>query len=178
MAKRRCIVKTTTAAAAEPENQQPSPSSNEQLPAAVLVQVYHEWMTCDSPSTPEALEKLYLTTKAFRRLSCRDERKNDAIKDIVECQAVPYLVMMLQDRKEQEHQNLVFEAVWALTNISSSKYAYVVAESEAVSHLTRLLLHDYETVREQAAWCIGNLAGDNNKYRDWLLNINGLTLGM
>jgi len=57
-----------------------------------------------------------------------------------------------------------------LTNIASTSKTYVVVDAGAVEPLTQLLRHENPDVREQAAWCLGNIAGDKQEFRDLLLH--------
>jgi hypothetical protein len=66
-------------------------------------------------------------------------------------------------------EDTMFEAAWALTNIASTEHTNVVVDAGACPHLVNLLRAANPEVREQAAWCLGNIAGDNTKYRDYLL---------
>ena len=67
-------------------------------------------------------------------------------------------------------EDTMFEAAWALTNIASTDHTNVVVDAGACPHLVNLLRAANPEVREQAAWCLGNIAGDNTKYRDYLLS--------
>ncbi len=53
-----------------------------------------------------------------------------------------------------------FEAAWALTNIASTTKTKIVVEHGAVPALVRNLRHHNPDLREQCAWCLGNIAGD------------------
>jgi importin subunit alpha-1 len=64
---------------------------------------------------------------------------------------------------------LMFESAWALTNIASTDRTSVVVEAGAVPALILLLKHDMPDLREQAGWCLGNIAGDSRVLRDNLL---------
>ena len=69
----------------------------------------------------------------------------------------------------------MFETLWVLTNISShsdSNATTVVARSGAVPILISLQEHFHHTVRSQSIWCLGNIAGENSKYRDALVEAN------
>lgn len=53
-----------------------------------------------------------------------------------------------------------FEAAWALTNIASTCKTDAVVQHGAVPPLVRNLRHHNQDLREQCAWCLGNIAGD------------------
>ena len=67
---------------------------------------------------------------------------------------------------------IVFEAAWALTNIASTDFTNVVAG--AIPKLVQLLMHGDANVREQSAWCLGNIAGDSPVLRDQVFAAGGL----
>lgn len=54
-----------------------------------------------------------------------------------------------------------FEAAWALTNIASTSETRAVVNDGAVPALVRNLHHHNPDLREQCAWCLGNIAGDS-----------------
>ena len=82
---------------------------------------------------------------------------------------------MIEAIQQQQMIEMVFEAAWALTNIASTQYTSVIVESGACQPMINLLCSYNAEVREQAAWCLGNVAGDCTQYRDMLLeNENAL----
>jgi HEAT-like repeat len=66
--------------------------------------------------------------------------------------------------------SLQFEALWSLTNVASTNYtSYVADQPNAIHNMVCLLKSPCAEVREQSAWCLGNIAGDGPAYRDKLL---------
>lgn len=152
----------------EPTSFSPTSSSSA---VGDLISVYTQFMINEQSVT---VENLYETTKNFRRLLSVTDRP--PVKEIIQVGAVEVFVKLLT----HPDQTIIFEALWALTNIASTKYAATVATSGAVDIIatTGLLVHENPDIREQAAWCIGNIAGDNIKYRDELLGRQEIIHGM
>lgn len=121
-------------------------------------------------------EEIYEATRAVRRLLSR--ASNPPVEAVLEADLMPYLVKMLGYTQKGEIQ---FEAAWALTNIASTEYTAEVYKSGAVPLLVPLLMVANENLREQAAWCLGNIAGDNAEFRDTVLEsgaLNGLVANL
>jgi hypothetical protein len=97
--------------------------------------------------------------------------KNAPIQECIDCGAVPLFVSFLQRTDSTE---LPFEAAWVLTNIASTDKTAVVADFGAIPHLVQLLLHVNADIREQSAWCLGNVAGDGSRLRDLVLQAGGI----
>jgi len=107
--------------------------------------------------------------RGFRRLLSHES--NPPVKDCIAVGAIPLFVQALQcgDRPD-----LMFEAAWALTNIASTDFTNIVVENGAVPFLAQALLSGCPNVREQAGWCLGNIAGDGSASRDVCLNAGAL----
>jgi len=73
-----------------------------------------------------------------------------------------------------EDSTLQFEAAWALTNIASTQYTAEVVNVGAIDPLVLCLRSADPNVREQAGWCIGNIAGDSTDFRDRVLQAGAL----
>eukprot|EP01156_Anaeramoeba_ignava_P007064 Anaeramoba_ignava/a350487_55.p1 GENE.a350487_55~~a350487_55.p1 ORF type:complete len:432 (+),score=120.14 a350487_55:133-1428(+) len=92
------------------------------------------------------------------------------IKQIVDIGITPRLVQLL---KHSEDPKILFEAAWILTNIASGtkEQTKTVVKEGAIPIFVNLLSSSDEDVQEQSIWAIGNIAGDQIKYRDELLNL-------
>ncbi|XP_018654197.1 LOW QUALITY PROTEIN: importin alpha-related [Schistosoma mansoni] len=77
-------------------------------------------------------------------------------------------VEILGSSLSSTHDDLVFEAAWALTNIASgdSSHTAAVVSSGTVPKLVRLLSHSAISIAEQSVWALSNIAGDGSKFRD------------
>jgi importin subunit alpha-1 len=126
------------------------------------------------PGTVPVVPDLLDAVKELRR--CLSVERNPPVDLIIDAGALPYFVAFLGN---DQYPMLQFEAAWALTNIASTSRTKVVAnEDNAIPFLVRLLLSTSGNVREQAIWCIGNIAGDSVAYRDGILREPGLIEGM
>lgn len=95
------------------------------------------------------------------------------VEAILNAGLVPFLVEAISQQNGMIE--MVFESAWALTNIASTQFTKVIVESGACGPMINLLCSYNPEVREQAAWCLGNVAGDCTQYRDMLLD-NGNAL--
>ncbi|KAL3934169.1 MAG: hypothetical protein SGBAC_010054 [Bacillariaceae sp.] len=98
--------------------------------------------------------------------------RNPPVHAVLQANILPDLVQCLT--KDPNAATLIFEAAWALTNIASTLETGAVVQAGAVPPLIMLLRHSVPDVREQAAWCLGNIAGDNTKFRDTCLHHGAL----
>ena len=146
-----------------PEASTPSaPSSRPSADPATLARLYQELIGSDLAAQINAL-------RSFRRVLSIE--KNPPVQQCVDLGVVPMFVQFLH---RIDCQELQFEAAWALTNIASTDRTRLVVESNAVPPLIALLTSPNPDIREQSAWCLGNIAGDGTELRDLLLNLGAL----
>lgn len=107
--------------------------------------------------------------KTFRRLLSVE--KCPPVMECLNAGAISIFITMLQRFDSPELQ---FEAAWALTNIASTEHTALVAQLGGVPHLVKLLTSNVPDVREQSAWCLGNIAGDGPELRDLVLGCGAL----
>jgi hypothetical protein len=110
-----------------------------------------------------------VAVKAFRR--ALSVEKNPPVQLCIDIGAVGLFVHLLQ---RIDCPELQFEASWALTNIASTEHTAVVADHGAIPHLVKLLTSNVPDVREQSAWCLGNISGDGPRLRDLVLQSGAL----
>ena len=138
-------------------------SSTDSTPA------HYKFTEADIPDMVQGLrstdiEIAVVNLRGFRRLLSSE--RNPPVQQCIDCGAVALFVQMLQ---RADSRDLQFEAAWALTNIASSDRTRVVVEQGAVPHLVALLLNKDADIRDQSAWCLGNIAGDSAQLRDVVL---------
>ena len=124
-----------------------------------------EALQSDDPSV-----QLDATARVRKLLSIE---RNPPIAEVIAAGVIPRLVQFLHC---YENHALVFEAAWALTNVSSgtSEHTRVVIDNGAVPVLVQLVVHANLEVREQAMWALGNIAGDSPRCRDLVLSYSML----
>ena len=86
------------------------------------------------------------------------------VDPVLQANILPTLVQNLTANPQAN--GLILESAWALTSIASTDKTFTMVEAGAVAPLAQLLLHAAGDIRKQAAWCIGNIASDNQEYRD------------
>jgi len=102
--------------------------------------------------------------RAFRKMLSVEQ--SPPVQAVIDCGVLPRLVSFLVPDADPKTQ---FEAAWALTNIASTEHTEVVVRVGAVPGLVLCLMSPNADVREQCAWCLGNIAGDSPKLRDQVL---------
>lgn len=109
-------------------------------------------------------EALIDSVRAVRRMLSVE--KNPPVLAVIKSGLLPYFSKFLLCT---ENPGLQFEAAWALTNVASTQHTDYVVEAGAVDPLVMCLRSADPNVREQAGWCIGNIAGDSAELRDKVL---------
>ena len=102
--------------------------------------------------------------KGFRRVLSIEP--NPPVREVLAADVMPLFISFLG---RHDNQELQFESAWALTNIASTDQTRKVVEAGAVPHMAQLLLSPSPDVREQCAWCLGNIAGDGPELRNFVL---------
>lgn len=127
------------------------------------------------------LEAIKDTNPELRLAGARALRKllskptDPPVDEVIDAGFVPFLRDLLSI---EDNDVLVFEVAWALTNIGSSDRTVVLVDEGCVAPLVKLLQVKDASVREQAAWCIGNISGDGPKCRDMILKTPGAVDGL
>ena len=126
----------------------------------------------DIPSLKAALSQtniddatLLETVRGFRKILSVEY--NPPVEEVLASGVLPAFVQMLQLNDKPKIQ---FEAAWALTNIASTDETKAIVDAGAVPHFAQLLSSPDPEVREQCAWCLGNVAGDSPALRDVVLS--------
>ena len=96
--------------------------------------------------------------------------RNAPIGRVVELGLVPYMLELMQTA--ESFPELQFEAAWALTNVASgtSEQTQTVVDQGGIPAFIRLLSSPNIDVVEQSIWGLGNIAGDDIRYRNLILS--------
>jgi len=107
----------------------------------------------------------------FRKLTSLSE--DAPIQAIIDSNLVPVFIHFLG---RDDYTQMQFEAVWALTNITSGMQEHVklVVDKGVIAILQKLLHTNDINLRNQVIWLIGNISGDDVKYRDLFLKDKNL----
>lgn len=161
--RRQATTSTSVLAMEEPTNNTSDASklSNRKLGSIQDIPELTRLLKCPTVSDEHRVE----ATRGFRRILSVE--RDPPVDEVLKAGVLQDLVHNLLARPADD--KLIFESAWALTNIASTTRTYVVVDAGAVPPLIQLLKHTNADVREQASWCLGNIAGDNKDYRDLLL---------
>uniref|UniRef100_A0A7S4VWW2 Importin subunit alpha n=1 Tax=Alexandrium monilatum TaxID=311494 RepID=A0A7S4VWW2_9DINO len=127
-----------------------------------------------------ALRGLLLDTDEDRQLMAAEKfrqvlssENNPRVQEVIDAGAVPCLVELAGSGPSTQVQH---EALWALTNIAagSADQTAAVVDEGAVELLVGKVSAENLDLAEQAAWGLGNIAGDNEQFRDRVLEAGGL----
>jgi importin subunit alpha-6/7 len=141
--------------------------SNDDTPAAAPTENEYMALLTKLQSNDNTLQTEGL--RGFRKLLSIEV--NPPVQQCIDIGAVPFFVHYLQ---RNDCDILQFEAAWALTNIASTDRTSVVVECGAIPYLVQQLVSPSADVREQCAWCLGNVAGEGANFRDIILREGGL----
>ncbi len=99
------------------------------------------------------------------------------IGKVVSMGIVPKIIEYLTYVQYPDHQ---YEAAWILTNIVSGKSEIaqpIIEKTQIGPHMLELMKQiNNKALRIQAIWCLGNIAGESIKYRDAILQHQGLEI--
>jgi hypothetical protein len=167
LSKRRAASTNAQINTAEGDTESVQQDANRQPPPSLAEVPHLIRVMQNSDATPN--ERLDAVRGVRRMLSVEE---NPPAKQLIESGILPLMIRFLTFDTEPMLQ---FEAAWALTNIASTHYTAQVVNAGAMPGLVRLLECPTPNVREQAAWCIGNIAGDSIELRDVVLKSGALT---
>lgn len=163
LAKRRAMVTPTVPAAFEAS----TTTTSDDRKTYTVADISELAASLAKPNIIDA--KLLEVARAFRKILSVEN--NVPVKKVLDSGVLPALVQMISCGDKPDIQ---FEAAWALTNIASTDYTRVVADAGAIPIFVNLLSNPVAEIRDQSAWCLGNIAGDCPELRDMVLNAGAM----
>eukprot|EP00123_Amoebidium_parasiticum_P021568 comp6960_c0_seq1/m.2701 comp6960_c0_seq1/g.2701 ORF comp6960_c0_seq1/g.2701 comp6960_c0_seq1/m.2701 type:complete len:538 (-) comp6960_c0_seq1:18-1631(-) len=155
------------------EGEGPSMNKDEQiqwqeLSVAEKLKLVQRIMTSQSSTN-----LLHQAVVELRQMLCI--QNEPPIDMVLEAGLLPYLVKNLVEKRDPR---VVFESLWALTNLASgnTEQTRQVIDAGVVPLVVELLANPSTEgdVVEQAVWCIGNISGDSKESRDLVLSAGTL----
>lgn len=155
--------------------------SDERLSEEALVEAVQRmtledttWVVLRRCFQSPVLSERHEGVKHLRMLLSADPASS-VLQEALDQGVVPYLVDILAQYSRGDHSDdaLLFEAAWALTNLAAGTepQTEVVVRAGAIPLFVELLEHPRETLREQALWGLGNIAGGSvARFRDEILH--------
>lgn len=130
------------------------------------------------------LRTVYQSVFQFRQFLCQSNAP--PIQEVIKTHLVPRFVELISqnnilysDTTEKELINSCrIESAWVLTNIASGNTTQTstIIENGGIPLLFKMIREEDE-VADQAIWCLGNIAGDKEIFRDNILHFpNSLSL--
>lgn len=123
------------------------------------------------------LQVVYESVYRFRQLLCQTNAP--PIEEVVQTQLVPRFVELLSLNNilysDARDKHLIktcrIESAWVLTNIASgnTKQTSTIIQNGGIPLLFKMIKEDDE-IADQAIWCLGNIAGDKESFRDSILH--------
>lgn len=111
-----------------------------------------------------------LVLKALSYIRKRMSLQNPPTQDLLDSNAISRIVDLVSYTKYPDHQK---EAVWILTNAisgPSEQSRYVLDNTLLIDYIGRCFNIPNRTLKEECIWCIANIAGESEKYRDVLID--------
>jgi len=100
---------------------------------------------------------------------------NVPIKEVIDSGVIPRIIQFL---RWKDMPQLQFESMWVITNIASSdkpEYTAKIIRDGAIPLIIDLLKCPNYALQEQAAWALGNIAGDGEELKNMLVTAGTLS---
>ena len=104
---------------------------------------------------------------------CLSIHKNTPIQEVIDANAVPLLIQMIND---EAHPHLQIEATWCVTNLATGTTLQInsLVEKGVIPLYISLLKKPIVELVEQAIWGIGNIGADCIAFRNLLADASAM----
>ena len=123
------------------------------------------------------LKILLSAIKYIRKIVSAQNPDTSLVNFVVRGGLVPLLLGILKHQPEKPI-DLIAEAILTLTFILTLGGNASLGIEKIVETIAPLIHHDHSEVRTQAAWCLGNIASENDSYRNWLIRQHVIVTGL
>jgi len=107
--------------------------------------------------------------KGLKNLRSQLASSNPPIEEVIKSGWVPKIVNYLSYVKYPDHQK---EAAWILSNLvsgTSEHTDYVLLNTPLINYISEAFKIPNHELKEQCVWCISNIAGESENYRNMLV---------
>ncbi|KAL6122412.1 hypothetical protein NUSPORA_00542 [Nucleospora cyclopteri] len=128
------------------------------------------------------IEEVHKGAYEFRLILSQES--NPPIQEVINSRIIPRVVELLNPRHEiYQHgsplrDEIRVECAWILTNICTGTHEQtaIAVENGTIPPLVEMLGESSDSVVDQAVWCLGNIAGDCESFRDQIIGLNALQI--
>ncbi|OQS53926.1 IMPA1 [Ecytonucleospora hepatopenaei] len=155
-----------------------SRSTKENENAKVLGEFSESVRKLYSPDLNEVYDGIYEIRLAL------SQRASPPVKQILDLKIMDRLVSLLNTKNKlyvettDKHmaKNVLIETAWALTNICTGTHLQTktVVDHNACPLLMEMFRFNDDEMVDQAIWCLGNIAGDCERFRDILTGLGAV----
>lgn len=79
---------------------------------------------------------------------------------------------------QSDRPELIYETCWVITNIAAGNTDHTRTVVPLLGSLIHLFFYNSTNVQTQAAWAVGNIAGDCAEFRDQVLDQTEIVMGL
>ncbi len=122
-------------------------------------------------------QELLIAIRNLRKVLGASQAGTSIVEFIVQNGAVPLLINRLKVLPGHS-VDLIAQTILTLTNLSALGHNAYLVKEKAVEAVAPFIHHDHPEVRKQTAWCLGNIATENDSYRNWLIRQDIIVKGL
>ena len=122
-------------------------------------------------------EETLSAIRYIRKILGAQKVDTNVVNFVVQAGLVPKLLTILKQQPEYPVA-LIAETILTLTNLSALGGNACLGIGKTVETLAPFIHHDHPDIRTQTAWCLGNIATENDSYRNWLIRHNVIVTGL
>ena len=119
-----------------------------------------------------SVDQYLMAAQGFRKILT--SKNLLAMQEVIDAKVLPFLIKCI---RKFEYPQLQYEAVWAITYISSGiTNCKIIADIGGIPMLVQLMISRNEDIREKAVCALGNMTENSKCCRDLIFKNQGLPL--